>query len=230
VLADNGVEATPLSPANAGVMVAWSEHIRERFAGAPLKRLAVSWDGVTRTGEAVITQSGLEGGVIYQFSRALREALQRGVRPVLLLDLRPGLAISQIEARLRAGQGKQSVANLLRKAAGLAPAHTALIREPGRGTLPRDPAELARLIKALPLEVCGLAGLERAISTAGGVPFDALDDHFMLKARPGVFAAGEMLDWEAPTGGYLLQGSFATGVAAARGITAWLEGKPPPAR
>ena len=196
--------------------------MRSRFAGEPLKRIAVSHEGVTRRGEAIVTRDGLEGGVIYAFTRELRASLARGETAALSLDLRPDLDAADLARRLGFPRGKQSVSNFLRKSAGLSPAGIALLREAHGGPLPAEPERLARLIKSLPLAVQGLAGLERAISSAGGVRFAAIDAQFMLNAKPGVFVAGEMLDWEAPTGGYLLQATFATGVAAAKGMTHWL--------
>ncbi|HEX2554560.1 MAG TPA: TIGR03862 family flavoprotein [Microvirga sp.] len=224
-LAAQGIPVAPLRPANMGFTVAWSEVMRSRFAGEPLKRIALAFAGQTVRGEAVVTAAGLEGGAVYALSAPLREAVLRGGHAVLSVDLRPDLPAEVLARRLAAPQAKQSASTFLRKAAGLAPVGIALLREAHGPGLPREPAALARAIKAVPLRLTGVAPIERAISTAGGVAFAALDGRLMLRARPGTFAAGEMLDWEAPTGGYLLQASFATGVAAAKGALAWLGGR-----
>lgn len=228
ILEANGVAVTPLAPANTGVLVPWSQHLRERFAGAPLKRIAVRFNGNEQRGEAVVTQTGLEGGTIYALSSHLREALAKDAPVAISLDLKPDETLAALAARLSAPRGKASLASFLRKRLALAPAAIALLREaaPGGagGALPEQPEDLAAHIKSVTIQVTGLAGLERAISTAGGVSFSAVDEHLMLKARPGVFVAGEMLDWEAPTGGYLLQASFSTAVAAAEGLSRWLAG------
>ncbi len=224
-----GVPVTPLTPANAGLKVTWSEHLVARFAGTPLKRIALSVAGERFSGDLVVTRGGLEGGPAYACGPLVRAALAtaENATACVLIDLRPDLTAAALEKRLSRPRGKQSTATFLRKAAGLSPLAIALLREPaaGNGTLDLDAVEaLAGRIKGLPITVHGLAGLERAISTAGGLPFDAIDEGYMIKALPGVFAAGEMLDWEAPTGGYLLQGCFATGVAASAGIARYLLG------
>ncbi len=221
LLAGLGIALHPLVPANCGFTLAWSDHLRDRFAGAPLKPVALSFGGQTLQGECIVTQSGLEGGAIYALSGLLRDAIQRDGKAVLTLDLRPHLTEAELARRLSQQAGAPSLGTLLRKAGGLSPVAAALLREvPGH--LPAAPLALARRIKALPLTLLATSGLERAISSAGGITFDALDEHWMLCAGSGLFAAGEMLDWEAPTGGYLLQGCFASGVAAAEGIIRWL--------
>ncbi|MBL8564244.1 MAG: TIGR03862 family flavoprotein [Hyphomicrobiaceae bacterium] len=218
-----GIEVAELLPANCGVRIAWSDAMRTRHAGAPLKRITLSIDGARFAGEAIVTQSGLEGGPVYAAIPCIRRALARSTHGAsIAIDLRPDLDAGELEKRLARPRGKQSAATWLRKATGLSPAAIALLREEGGGALPGDPASLARLIKAVPLIVTATAGLDRAISTAGGLPFDALDANLMVRSRPGLFAAGEMLDWEAPTGGYLLQATYATGVMAAEGIANWL--------
>jgi uncharacterized flavoprotein (TIGR03862 family) len=225
-LGQAGIAVAALQPTNCGVLVAWSDVFRQRFAGHPLKRIELSVGERKERGEAIVTATGLEGGAIYALSASLREALSAGTDATLHVDLRPDMARSDLGARLNAPRSKQSLATFLRKAAHLSPVEIGLLHEaaltmPGRlGGL--SPDGLAALIKAVPVRITGLAPIARAISTAGGVSFDAIDDHFMLRRRPGVFVAGEMLDWEAPTGGYLLQASFATGVAAANGALAWL--------
>ena len=220
ILRTQGVETAPLRPANSGARIAWSDPFRTRFAGAPLKRIALSLGTMRVRGEAMIDGAGLEGGAVYALSAALREALDRDGAATLHIDLRPDLSEPALAARLAAARKGESTANRLRKAAGLSPAAAGLLRE--AGPLPPDPEALAARIKAVPLAVTAMAGLERAISTAGGVTRPMVDDTLMLRARPGVFVAGEMLDWEAPTGGYLLQASFATGHAAACGVLARL--------
>ena len=214
-----GVDVVPLAPANCGFRVAWSQHFIGRFAGEPLKRVAMTFGGAARRGEAMITADGLEGGLVYAFSAALRDAIARDGDATVQLDLRLDLSEADLAARLATGRGDRSLSTHLRKAAGLPPVCVALLRE--GGDLPKDPDALARRIKGLPLRLIAPQGLARAISTAGGVRLDELDDRFMLARRPGVFVAGEMLDWEAPTGGYLLQACFATGRAAAEGAVAW---------
>ena len=201
---------------------AWSGIFRSRFEGEPVKRLTVTCDGETETGEAVVTRTGLEGGVIYALNAAIRRQLASHGETQILVDVRPSFTHEELATKLAAPRNKQSTSNFMRKAAGMAPVAIALTREGVGGPLPGDPAALAQLIKAIPLRVTAMGGLDRAISTAGGVRFDTLDEHLMLRARPGVFAAGEMLDWEAPTGGYLLQATFATAVAAANGAIDWL--------
>lgn len=217
-----GALLTPFAAANAGVIIKWSEIFRSRFEGAPIKRLIVTCNGQTETGEAVVTRTGLEGGAIYGLSAIIREQLATSGEAHILVDVRPSFSHAELAAKLAAPRNKQSTSNFMRKAAGMAPVAIALTREGAGGPLPSAAGELARLIKAIPLRVTAMGGLDRAISTAGGVRFDALDEHLMLRSRPGVFVAGEMLDWEAPTGGYLLQATFATAVAAAEGAIVWL--------
>lgn len=218
-LGAEGVETIPFSASNCGVEIAWSEVTRERFAGTPLKTIALSFDTERVEGELVLARYGLEGGAVYALSGALREALAQG-DVTLLLDLRPHVTVDALVQTLGRAKKGQSLSNLLRKA-GLSPQAISVLRD-AVPNVPRDPASLATLIKAVPLRVTAQRGLDRAISSAGGIARTALDENLMLTAKPGVFAAGEMLDWDAPTGGYLLQASFATGLAAARGIEHWL--------
>lgn len=221
-LAQAGVAVSPLKPANCGFVVDWSEHMR-RHAGAPLKRIALSFAGEAVRGEAVVTESGLEGGAIYALSGALRAAIEQGGEATLQVALRPDMSAQELAQRVAAPRGKQSLSNFLRKALSLAPAEIALLQEATRGKLAtHSVTALADLINAVPIRLTGVAPIARAISTAGGVAFSAIDAHFMLRQLPGVFVAGEMLDWDAPTGGYLLQACFATGAAAGRGVVAWL--------
>jgi len=209
---------TPLAPDNCGFLADWSPEFAARWAGAPLKGAAFGSDRLK--GEATITARGIEGGAIYALSGALSAALAQGAA-TLMIDLKPDLSAERLAARLAAGRPGLSLANRLRRA-GVSPPGAALARETADGALPRAPQALAAHLKALPLRLCGTAGMARAISTAGGLKLEALDDRFMLRARPGVFAAGEMLDWSAPTGGYLLQACIATGRAAGAGALEWL--------
>lgn len=222
ILAAKGIAIAPLRPANAGFSVAWSALMRERFAGQPLKRVALSFAGRRVMGEAMIDAGGIEGGAVYALSGPLREAIAHHGHAELLVDLRPDLEAAALAGRLARRRPGETLSNHLRKAAGLSPAAIALLREAAGGPLPADANALAALIKAAPLRLTGTAPLARAISTAGGITAAEIDDGFMLKRLPGVFVAGEMLDWEAPTGGYLLQACFATGVAAAEGIGRFL--------
>ena len=225
LLAARGVAIAPLAPSNCGFTVAWSEAMR-RVEGAPLKRIALAFGERGVRGEALVTHDGIEGGAVYALSASLRDAIMRDGGATLHIDLRPDLAAAALAEKLAAPRGKQSLSNVLRKAVKLPPAATALLHEAttarGRPLASLSADELAALIKAVPVPLTGVQPIAGAISTAGGIRFDALDEHFMLKALPGVFAAGEMLDWEAPTGGYLLQACFATGLAAAEGALSFL--------
>jgi len=222
ILNEAGVPMTPLTASNAGLCIAWSRPFRDRFAGEPLKRIAVTCAGETARGEAVVTLRGLEGGAIYVLSSRIAAATAGGLPVTLLLDLKPDEPLAALVARLQRPRGTDSVSTWLRKSLKLAPVAVGLLREASRD-LPPAPDDLARLVKSLPLVVTGTAGLERAISTAGGVAFAGVGPDLMLKAHPGTFVAGEMLDWDAPTGGYLLQTCLASGVAAARGALAYLK-------
>ncbi len=221
-----GLAVSPLRPSNCGFVADFSDHFRERFQGQPLKGAEYGFGGEKVRGEAVVTGIGLEGGAIYALSPKLRDAIERDKEATLTMDLRPGLAAPELEAALSRPREKQSLSNVLRKAVKLAPVAVGLLhdatRRSGKPLAAATPAELAAMIKSVPVRLTATAPIERAISTAGGVPFAELDGRFMLHRKPGVFVAGEMLDWEAPTGGYLLQGCFSTGAAAARGALAWL--------
>jgi predicted flavoprotein YhiN len=219
-----GVEVAPFRPSNVGFDVEWSEVFAERFAGQPLKPVAMTHGDQTIRGEAMLTRYGIEGGAVYALSAGLRDAIERDGTAVLTVDLRPDLSVEALAGRLAKPRGKDSVTNWLRKAGGLSAPAVGLLREiPGE--LPAGSDKLAKRIKAVRLTLTGVQGLARAISSAGGVRLDQLDEGLMLKAMPGVFAAGEMLDWEAPTGGYLLQASMASGAAAAEGVLRWLEAR-----
>jgi len=226
-LAPKGVRISRLRPANCGFTVAWSDIFRDRFEGQPLKSIALTFGAHTVRGEAIVTRTGIEGGAIYALSADLREAVGSTGQATLQVALLPDRETKDLTARLSAPKGKQSLSNVLRKAAHLSPVAIGLLREAARASgvplasLP--PADLAYLINAVPIELNGVAPIARAISSAGGLAFDEIDADFMVRRLPGVFAAGEMLDWEAPTGGYLLQASFATGAAAGRGALRWLK-------
>jgi uncharacterized flavoprotein (TIGR03862 family) len=226
ILEQAGVRVAPLTPANCGFVIDWSETMRQRFAGSPLKRIALSFAGRVIRGEAMITSTGLEGGAVYALSAPLRDAIAAHGTATLTVDLRPDLDARALAARLGKPRGKQSRSTFLRKAAGLSPPAIALVNEVlAQRKAEPDTAALAVLIKALPLRLTATAPIARAISSAGGVAFDEIDQAFMLRRKPGVFVAGEMLDWEAPTGGYLLTACFATGMAAAKGVQNWLRHK-----
>lgn len=225
VLENEGIPLSPLRAANCGFTVPWSAHVSHRFAGKPLKPVVVAFDGRELQGEMMITDKGIEGGVVYALSGAIRSAIEAEGRAIIHLDLRPGLPLEGLVLRLRVPRKAQSFSNYLQKAGGLSPLAISLIREstPPEALPIHDVEALAKLIKSTPLTLTAAAPVERAISTAGGVTFDAMDEHFMLRDKPGVFVAGEMMDWEAPTGGYLMQGCFSTAVHAARGMLTWLE-------
>ena len=218
VLTRAGVTVTPLRPANMGFDAAWSELFRDRFHGQPLKNIGVSFAGQAARGDAMVTRAGIEGGAIYALSAPLRDAIAATGSAVLEIDLRPDQTVGQLTARLAVPRGGQSRTNYLRKAGRLSPVEINLLREAHGVDLALTAGGLARAIKAAPIKLTGVRPLDRAISTAGGVALSEVDAALMLKTRPGVFVAGEMLDWEAPTGGYLLQACFASGAAAAKGV------------
>lgn len=207
-----GVKLTPFAPSNVGFHVAWSSHFRERFAGQPLKTIAVRHKDHEVRGEAMITAYGIEGGVIYALSSSLRAAAPTTIH----IDLRPSLTHTDITDKLARAKRGDSLSSTLRKTLGLSPLAISLLHE--NGAPPREPKQLAAHIKAVPIHLIAARGLERAISTAGGVSWDAVDETLQLRAIPNTYVAGEMLDWEAPTGGYLLQACFATGVWAAKNM------------
>jgi len=226
VLAAKGVSIAPLRPANSGFTVAWSEIFKDRFEGQPLKAVALSFGAHSVRGEAMVTRGGIEGGGIYALSSLLREAVIADGNATLRVALRPDLDAGELTTKLAASRGKQSFSNFLRKAIHLSPVAIGLLQEvtvaEGIHLASLSPEKLASLINAVPVTLNGVAPIARAISTVGGVSFDEIDDAFMLKRMPGIFVAGEMLDWEAPTGGYLLQASLATGAAAGEGALRWL--------
>lgn len=223
-LVSGGVRVDPFRPANCGYDVAWSAPFAERFAGVPVKNVVARAEGAPPVrGEAMITRHGIEGSPVYVLGPALRAAFDRNGAAVLHLDLHPDLTAEALADRLGRRRAGDSLATALRRVRGLAPVSGPLLREDRRGDpVPADPHGLAARIKDVQLRLTAARPIERAISTAGGVALDELDTAFMLRRRPGTFAAGEMLSWEAPTGGYLLQATFSTAFAAAEGCLAWL--------
>lgn len=217
------IAIAPLCPANSGVVVAWSAPFR-RFEGEPLKRLAVRFGGQVVRGEAMVTAAGLEGGAIYALCAPIRAHLATHPTATLHIDLRPDLDEAALAGRLDQPRRGQSLSTFLRKAAGLSPAAVGLLQEALHDG--SDDTPLAALIKAVPVRVGAIQPIARAISTAGGIALTELDANLMLRHRPGWFAAGEMLDWEAPTGGYLLQACLSTGAAAGQGALSWLAIQP----
>ncbi|WP_065615632.1 TIGR03862 family flavoprotein [Pseudomonas moraviensis] len=223
-LEQRGVDLAPLQPSNCGFEVqAWSDLMVSKFAGAPLKNIAIGLnDDIPRLGECVITATGIEGSLIYALSAPIREAINRYGAAVIHIDLLPGRPVDKLQAALSKPHGSRSMAKHLHSQVGVDGVKAALLRELTDAETFADPALLARAIKALPLTLVKTRPLDEAISSAGGVTFEAMDERLMLKALPGVFCAGEMLDWEAPTGGYLLTGCFASGRAAGLGMLEWL--------
>ena len=228
VLRDSGIDVAPLKPANCGFDVAWSPYFSERFAGQPVKPVVASFAGQTRQGEFNITATGIEGGLVYALSAPLRDVLARDGHAALTLDLAPGRSIERLAADLARPRGRDSLANHLRRRAGIEGVKAALLRELCPPETLAAPALLAAAIKALAVPVGATRPIDEAISTAGGVSFAALDEALMLHGKPGVFCAGEMLDWEAPTGGYLLTACLASGRVAAGGVRRWLGFASPP--
>ncbi|WP_395670921.1 NAD(P)/FAD-dependent oxidoreductase [Phenylobacterium sp.] len=220
-------DVAPLRPANVGFDLAWSEVFRDRFEGQPLKNVALHFGETVARGDIVVTRHGLEGGAVYAVSAALRDAIDATGEARIRLDLRPDQDVPALTARLDHGRKGESLSNRLRKA-GLSALEVNLLREAAGPGLPTDAKGLVKRIKDVRLRLGGVQPITRAISSAGGVRASAVDEGLMLTARPGVFVAGEMLDWEAPTGGYLLQASFATGRAAGEGALRWLAGVTPP--
>lgn len=220
VLAGAGVPSTPLRPANMGFDVDWSRKMIDAFAGAPVKPIAVSCGSTSARGEFVVTETGVEGGCIYALAAPIRDALANGAGGVVL-DLMPDVDVQTIRHRLSRPRGRNSWSNHLRKVLRLTGVRKAMLNELGPAS--RDPDVVAHSLKALPLPLTRSRPLAEAISTAGGVAWDALTEDLMLAERPGIFVAGEMLDWEAPTGGYLLTGCLASGRLAGKSVVAWLE-------
>lgn len=225
ILAAKGIAIAPLRPTNCGFTLAWSPYMREKFAGVPIKPVSITHEGITRQGEAMMTKHGIEGGVIYALSSALREAIARDGSTTIHLDLRPAMSHDALEQKLQV-RGNKSLPSFLRSA-GFAPLAIALLHELISPAMLKtaNANALAIHLKHLPLTLTGMSGMARAISSAGGIARDELTDDFMLRKKPGIFVAGEMLDWEAPTGGYLLQACFSTAATAAQGMIDFLRNK-----
>lgn len=223
LLQARGVAIAPLRPANCGFEIAWSEHFRAKFAGQPVKSVVAIFGGERRQGDFVITQHGVEGSLIYALAAPLRDAIAANGSATLQLDLAPGKTLERLISEIAHPRGARSMASHLQSRAGISGVKAGLLRECAARDDYHDPALLAAAIKALPLRLDAPRPLDEAISSAGGVMAASLDGRLMLRALPGVFCAGEMLDWEAPTGGYLLTACFASGHAAGRGAIAWLQ-------
>lgn len=241
LLAGRGVDVAPLLPANCGFIVAspraeqgtgWSEHFRSRFAGQPIKSVTMCLNGDTtpaRPGEAMISDDGIEGSLVYALSAPIRDAINKGGSATLLVDLSPDRSPERIQAEVAHPRGARSLSSHLQSRVGISGVKMALLRECLTADELADPARLAAAIKALPLRLVATRPLDEAISSAGGVRFEDMDERLMLRAAPGVFCSGEMLDWEAPTGGYLLSACFASGKAVGEGVLAWLTPRRPEA-
>ncbi len=229
LLQNRGIAIAPLQPANCGFEVAgWSEHLREKFAGAPLKTVSLALPGeAPRKGEFVLTATGIEGSLVYALSAPIRNTINRDGAATVLLDLLPDRTLTQIASALARPRGSQSMAKHLHRQLKLDGVKAALLRELTEAATFQAPQALAAAIKALPIRLVRPRPLDEAISSAGGVPFEELDEGLMLRRLPGVFCAGEMLDWEAPTGGYLLTACFASGRAAAEAMLRWLRANVP---
>ncbi len=230
LLAQQGIDAAPLKPANCGFDIAWSEHFRQRFAGQAIKSviassIAIDGSETRRQGECMVTATGIEGGLIYALSASLREQIAKNGNAILHLDLAPGKTAERVLSEVAAGRGSRSMASHLQSKVGITGVKAGLLRECASKEDYAAPQKLARAIKALPLTLHATRPIDEAISSAGGVMFEALDKHLMAQNMPGVFCAGEMLDWEAPTGGYLLTACFASGRSAGLGAAAWLQSK-----
>lgn len=224
-LAQRGIDVAPLRPSNCGFDVAWSEHFRSRYAGEPLKSVAAVFGELRKQGECMITEHGIEGGLIYALSAALRDEIEQAGHATLKLDLLPDWPQQRVQKEAAHPRGSRSLSSHLQSRLGLKGAKANLLREVLNNDEMHDPQRLAATIKALPLRLSAARPLTEAISSAGGVIFEALDENLMLRELPGVFCAGEMLDWEAPTGGYLLSACFAGGKAAGKGVQNWLSEK-----
>jgi uncharacterized flavoprotein (TIGR03862 family) len=227
LLTGRGVDVAPLQPSNCGFDIGWSEYLAHHYAGSPLKPVTAHWrdasgHGHMRQGECVITETGIEGSLIYALSAILRDAIARHGKTTLELDLAPDRTLERLQHDLAKPRGSRSLSEHLRRQTGLSGVKAALLHEVLDKTHLNDPTTLARTIKRLPLRLKQPRPMAEAISSAGGVRLEAMNDALMLNALPGVFCAGEMLDWEAPTGGYLLTACFASGYRAGHGAATWL--------
>lgn len=222
-LGEKGIAITSLRPANCGFNVAWSDHIKDKFAGEPLKSVQLNFRGHKARGDVVVSQAGLESGPIYTLSAPLRDAIESDSKAVMYIDLSPEKTTEYLIKALSQPRGKKSMATHLKRTAKISGVKAALLREVVDKEIFANPLMLAASIKALPMTLLSPRPIEEAISSAGGVKLSALNDDLMLNALPGVFCVGEMLDWEAPTGGYLLSACFATGHHAGHGVVSWLK-------
>ncbi len=227
-LTERGVDVAPLEPANCGFDIGWSAHLKQHHAGAPLKPVVAHWQdaaGIQHAlqGECVLTETGIEGSLVYAISAELRDAITRDGETILHLDLAPGRDLQRLQRDLEKPRNGRSLSEHLRRQAGIEGAKAALVHEVLNKPVLQDMARLAATIKRLPLRLLRPRPMAETISTAGGVRLEAVDDALMLRDLPGVFVAGEMLDWEAPTGGYLLTACFASGLRAGSGAVAWLQ-------
>jgi hypothetical protein len=217
-----GAQVDPLKPSNCGFDVHWSPHFRERYDGHPVKSVVLSFGSFRQQGEFIVTQEGVEGGLVYTASAMLREEIYAQGKAVISLDLAPDRSADWLRERLSKPRAARTMASHLEKTVGIKGVKAGLLRE----FVPKedfaDHGQLAYFIKNLPIPLIAPRPMDEAISTAGGVKFESLDKHLMLRSIPGVFCAGEMLDWEAPTGGYLLTACMASGYAAGHGIIRWL--------
>ena len=225
LLRARGVEVAALQPSNCGFDVGWSAHFRARYAGQPLKSVKLTFDDFQRQGECVVTEHGVEGSLIYAASAAIRDAIAANGSTTVRLDLAPDKTLQRVIAEVTHPRGSRSLSSHLQSRAGITGVKAGLLRECLSREAYADPQRLAAAIKALPLTLIAPRPLDEAISSAGGVRFEAMDANLMLNALPGLFCAGEMLDWEAPTGGYLLTACFASGLVAGKGALAWLAGR-----
>lgn len=223
ILKQHGIEVLPLKPSNCGFEVTWSEHLRTRYAGEPVKSVTLTFtdsEGVVhnKQGDFVVTQYGIEGSLVYALAAAMRDVIDSDGRAVIYLDLLPAVSKTNVAEKLAHARGKRSLSEHLRRQLHITGVKAALLHEVVPKEILTDPRQLAMMIKALPIVCERPRSIDEAISTAGGVAFTELDQHLMLKKLPGVFCAGEMLDWDAPTGGYLLTACFASGYVAGKGV------------
>lgn len=223
ILSKCGVKISPLRPSNCGFIANWSDYLSANFAGTPLKSVSINHKNFSHKGEMIITKQGIEGNAVYALSASLRESIQNDGEAFLHIDLRPEMSVSDLTKKLQ-NRHKKSLSNYLRKS-GFSTIVGALLHEliPSNQLTAATPDILAEYLKNLPIRLTSTTDIARAISTAGGIKRESLDENFMLKTKAGVFAAGEMLDWEAPTGGYLLQACFSTAIAAANGVLKFVE-------
>jgi len=226
-LAEVKVKIAPLKPANCGFDVQWTPHFREKYAGQPIKSAAITFKGLRKLGEFIITENGLEGSLIYAIAAPMRDEIERAGQAILELDLTPNWTLAKVTEKLSRPRGSHSVSKYLKRTLNISGVKSGLLWEFVAREDFSDPERLARAVKSLPIPLIAPRPLEEAISSAGGVRFESLDDQLMLRDVPGVFCAGEMLDWEAPTGGYLLSACFASGYWAGLGVMNWLDCNPP---